>query len=117
MVGVKIYEHKGDFSSLVVAWKRVGVNTAFLSAGLAAQPDLMTLAKRNGIKTFIILPVFQNPEKLAANPEFYAVTGRGKRAEDDWVKFVCPSRDQYRAERLEYIKHLVRTCQPDGLSP
>ncbi len=116
MVGAKIYEYKGDFSSLVAEWKRVGINTAFLSADLAEKPELMALARKNGIATFIILPVFQNPEWLAANPEEYAVTGRGKRAEDDWVKFVCPSRDDYRAERLEYVRRLLKTCEPDGLS-
>ncbi len=116
MVGAKIYEYKGDFPSLVMEWKRVGINTAFLSADLASKPELMALARENGISTFIILPVFQNPERLAANPDEYAVTGRGKRAEDGWVKFVCPTRDDYRAERLEYVKKLVKTCQPDGLS-
>lgn len=116
MVGAKIYEYKGDFPSLVAEWKRVGINTAFLSADLASKPELMALARENGISTFIILPVFQNPERLSARPAEYAVTGRGKRAEDGWVKFVCPSRKEYRAERLEYVKNLVQTCQPDGLS-
>ncbi len=116
MVGAKIYDYKGDFSSLVAAWKRSGINTAFLSADLAGKPELMDLARKSGIATFIIFPVFQNPEWLAANPEEWAITGRGKRAEDDWVKFVCPNRDDYRAERLEYVRRLLATCQPDGLS-
>lgn len=116
MVGAKIYEYKGDLSSLVAEWKRVGINTAFLSAELAAKPELMTLARKNGIATFIILPVFQNPERLAAHPEERAITGRGKPAEDDWVKFVCPNREAYRTERLEYIRRLIKTCNPDGLS-
>lgn len=116
MVGVKIYDYKGDFSALVSGWKKLGINTAFVSADLAAQREFMTLAKKNGIATFIILPVFQNPEKLAVSPEYHAVTGQGKRAEEDWVKFVCPSRSDYRTERLQYIRHLLQTCQPDGLS-
>ncbi|HYK92172.1 MAG TPA: hypothetical protein VE398_25645, partial [Acidobacteriota bacterium] len=40
----------------------------------------------------------------------------GRRAEDDWVKFVCPNQEKYRAERLDYIRNLINTCQPDGLS-
>ncbi len=116
MVGAKIYEFKGEFPSLVAEWKKVGISAAFLSADLASKQDLMALARNNGISTFIILPVFQNPEWLAAHPDEYAITGRGRRAEDDWVKFVCPTRDDYRAERLEYVKNLVRTCRPDGLS-
>ncbi|HYK87154.1 MAG TPA: hypothetical protein VE398_00170, partial [Acidobacteriota bacterium] len=70
MIGVKIYEYKGDYSSLLVSWERVGVNTVFLSADLASQPQLMAMARQHGITTYIILPVFQNPEKLAANPEY-----------------------------------------------
>ncbi len=116
MVGVKIYEYKGDFGDLVARWKKVGVNTAFVSADLASQQTFMTLARQNKIATFIILPVFQNPEALVAHPEYYAVTGQGKKAESDWVKFVCPNREEYKAERLEYIRNLIKSCQPDGLS-
>jgi len=116
MIGVKIYEYKGDMTELVARWKHIGVNTAFVSADLASRRDFMTLAKKSGIATFIILPVFQNPELLAARPEYSAVTGKGRRAEDDWVKFACPSREEYRAERLEYVRRLVTTCRPDGLS-
>jgi hypothetical protein len=116
MVGAKIYEYKGDFPALVSEWKRVGINTAFLSAELASKPELMALARNNGIATFIILPVFQNPERLTAHPEERAITGRGERAEDDWVKFVCPNREAYRNARLEYVRNLIATCNPDGLS-
>ncbi len=116
MIGVKIYEYKGDFAKLIAQWKAVGVNTAFVSADLASRREFMALSKENGIATYTILPVFQNPEILAAKPEYSAITGKGRRAEDDWVKFVCPSRDEYRNERLEYVRRLVTTCQPDGLS-
>ncbi len=116
MVGVKVYEYKGDFESLVASWKRVGVNTVFLSAELASRAELMSLARQQGIKTFIIFPVFQNAEKLASNPDLFALTGTGRKAEDDWVKFVCPNRDEYRSERLAYARDLIEKCQPDGLS-
>jgi hypothetical protein len=116
MIGVKIYDFEGDIANLIKRWKELGVNAAFVSADLAQQGSFMALVRSNHIATYIILPIFQNPEMLAANPGYYAVTGKGKRAEEDWVKFVCPNRNDYRMNRLAYIKHLVETCQPDGLS-
>ena len=116
IVGVKIYEYKKDFGPLFSQWKNLGVNHACVSVDLAKNQEFRRQAQANRISTWIILPVFYNPEKLKQNPEFYARTATGEKAEKDWVQFVCPSRTDYRAERLEFIRNLLRECQPDGLS-
>jgi hypothetical protein len=116
IVGVKIYEYKKDFAQLISLWKTLGINHAFVSIDLARNRDFMSRAKANGIITWVILPVFYNPEKLKQDPDLYARTAAGGRAEKDWVQFVCPSRADYRAERLEFIRNLLKECQPDGLS-
>lgn len=116
VIGVKLYEYNQDFKQLVARWKSLGINHAFLSAELAQDKGFREAAKANGIFTWIIFPVFYNPEKLAQAPEFYARTAAGKRAEKEWVQFVCPTRTDYRSERLEFLRNLLRDCQPDGLS-
>jgi hypothetical protein len=116
MVGAKIYEYSGDFARLFEAWREVGVNTAFVSPALASNPEFRALAKKNGVAMFIIFPVFFDDEELAAHPDLYAVTDRGRRAEDDWVKFVCPTRSDYLARKVEELGTLVRETDPEGVS-
>jgi hypothetical protein len=116
MVGVKIYEYSGSFPALFEAWRQTGINTVFVSPGLISNPEFRSLAKKNGIATFIIFPVFFNAEELTRRPDLYAVTDKGIRAEEDWVKFVCPTRPDYLAEKVGELRKLVRETDPEGIS-
>lgn len=116
MIGVKIYEYAGSFSKLFEEWHSLGVNTAFVGAALGADPEFKALAKKNGITRFLIFPVFFDDAELEKDPGLYAVKSDGERAEDDWVKFVCPTREDYRCRKIEEAKRLVREVDPDVLS-
>ena len=116
MIGVKIYERAGDFPELFREWRSLGINTAFVSAALASNPEFRQLAQKNKVALFIILPTFFNPEALKEKPDLAAITSEGKPAREEWVEFVCPSREDYRARQIEYVKGLVRDCDPDGIS-
>jgi hypothetical protein len=116
IVGVKIYEYAGSFPKLFEEWRSLGINTAFVGAGLGADPEFKALAKKNGITTFLIFPVFFDAAALEKDPGLYAMKSDGTRAEDDWVKFVCPTREDYRGRKIEEAKRLVREVDPDVLS-
>jgi uncharacterized lipoprotein YddW (UPF0748 family) len=116
LIGVKIYEHGGDFGKLFLEWRRLGINTAFVSPALESNREFRELARKNGLATFIIVPIFFNAEELEKRPDLYAFTARGEKASDDWVKFVCPTRQDYRSQRIEYVRNLVRDFNPDGIS-
>jgi hypothetical protein len=116
MIGVKIYEHEGSLLQLFEEWRLIRVNTVFVSPALAAQGQFRELARKQGISVFLILPVFSNPEELKKDPGLYALTDRGEKAKDDWVEFVCPTRQDYRSRRIDWIKTLVRELDPDGIS-
>lgn len=116
IVGAKIYDYTGSFPALFRAWHETGINTAFVSPALQSNPEFRALAKKNGIATYIIFPVFFDAEELARRPELYAVTDSGGRAEEEWVKFVCPTRPDYRNAKLEHLRKLVRETDPDGIS-
>jgi hypothetical protein len=116
LIGVKIYNHDGALAPLFDAWKKLEINTAFVGLELAARPEFFAEARRHGVATYIIVPVFFNPEKLAASPDLWAITGEGRKAKDDWVEFVCPTRPEYRRERLDLMKKLAVELRPDGLS-
>ncbi len=116
LVGVKIYEAVPDTDALFREWHRLGVNTAFISSALAESGSFIPAARRAGIRTLVVTPVFYNPGYLAEHPEAWAITGRGERARQDWVEFVCPSREDYRQQRAREALLLLRTARPDGLS-
>lgn len=116
IIGVKIYERPGSVPALFARWKELGINTAFVSAVLGADPEFKALARKNGVMTFLIFPVLFGGPDLDARPERYAVRADGTRAEDEWVKFACPTRSDHRSEKLEELRRAVREVDPDVLS-
>jgi len=116
MVGAKIYEHAGSFPALFEAWRETGINTAFVSPALERNPEFRGLARKNGVATYIIFPVFFDADELAKRPDLFAVTDKGVRAEDSWVKFVCPTRRDFLAKKIEDLKTLVKETDPEGVS-
>jgi hypothetical protein len=116
IIGIKVYDTDADFRALFEEWRSLGINTAFVSPALAAKPGFRYLAREGGIDIFLILPIFFNDEALTAHPELQAVNKDGKPAVDDWVKFICPSREDYRKERVEWVRKLVQDLDPDGIS-
>jgi|WetSurSiteA1Bulk_404760.scaffolds.fasta_scaffold00725_6 hypothetical protein len=116
IIGVKIYEYSGDCEALADRWAATGINTAFVSTTLAASDTFRNALRRHNIGAYIIFPVFQNPDVLGHDSSLYAITGKGLKAKDDWVEFVCPSRRDYRAARVDEIADLVHRLDPDGIS-
>ena len=58
IIGIKIYEYKGDYIALAARWNEMGINTAFISNTLAANDIFRQALKKNKISTYIIFPVF-----------------------------------------------------------
>ncbi len=116
IIGMKIYEYSDDFNVLTDKWKEMGINTAFVSKELAANADFRKSLKERDLKVYIIFPVFYNPELLKHDSTLYAITDKGKKAKDDWVEFVCPSRTAYRTLKINEAANLVNKLEPDGLS-
>jgi len=116
LVGAKIYEHSGPYDLLFEHWNDLGINTGFCSQDLISEREFMEQAHDHGISTFLIFPVFFNPEAIAHSPELAAINKDGHAAAEEWVEFVCPSRESYRQEVVEKARHLVREHGPDGIS-
>ncbi|MCK5645700.1 MAG: hypothetical protein KAH97_02910 [Anaerolineales bacterium] len=114
--GVKIYDTQRDFSSLFEEWRTLRINSAFVSGHLLSRNSFREMAHAAEITLFVILPIFYDKKALKDSPELYAVTSQGKIAEDEWVRFVCPSREEFLQKKIEYIINLIREFQPDGIS-
>lgn len=116
IIGVKIYDHQGSFDHLFEEWKSIGINTVFASKELLSNKAFRERAVNNQIKTFVILPIFNDEAVLNENPEAYAITSDGELAIDDWVNFACPSNADFKKDKVESIVNFVKTYNPDGLS-
>jgi hypothetical protein len=116
IIGVKIYEFEGTLENLFEEWRSLGINTAFVSKSLLSNQKFRDLAKKNSITTFVILPIFYNPEALKRDPDLYAITDKGEIAKEEWVEFVCPTRVKYKKQRIADIKQIVQEFNPDGIS-
>ncbi len=116
ITGIKIYDYNGNYEVLASEWRHMGINTCFAGSGLTGNPEFRKALKKNKIKTFLIFPVFQNPEILKKDTSLYALTDNGMKAVSDWVEFVCPSRKAYRASKIKEAADLIRKYNPDGIS-
>ncbi len=116
LIGAKIYEHSGSYATLFRQWNDMGINTGFCSQDLIADNEFMEQAREHGISTYLIFPVFFNPEALALSPDLAAIKQDGSAAAEEWVEFVCPSREDYRRQVVEKARQLVRAHHPDGIS-
>lgn len=116
IIGVKIYDHSGSFEQLFDEWNSIGINTVFASKDLLSNHDFKERAINNQIKTFVILPIFNDEASLKENPEAYAIKSNGELAIDDWVKFACPSNADFKKDKVESIINFVKDYNPDGLS-
>jgi hypothetical protein len=115
MIGVKVYNIDRDLKSLFEEWSDLGINTVLASPSVINE-QFTALAEKYDINTFLILPIFFDTEALKADPDLYAFTDKGEKAIDDWVEFVCPSREDYRKIKIEEIVKLVKDLDPDGIS-
>ncbi len=114
--GAKIYEFDKPLPKLFEEWRELSFNTAFVSTGLYSRPEFRKLARKDGIDTFVIFPVFFDADKLAKQPGLYSITQTGEKAKDDWVQFVCPTRREFLNEKKAEIRRLIREYDPDGIS-
>lgn len=93
-----------------------GVNTAILHPGFFSDRRMIEALDKNRMGLWLNLPVFYNPEFLAANPDYYSLTSWGQRAIQDWCHFVCPSREDYLENFVREKTALAARLQPEFIS-
>lgn len=114
--GMKLYQVPESYDSLLQTWKNIGFNTVYAREYILEDEKFHEANKKYGFKTFLISLIFFNPEFLQENPSYYAIDQNGNKAQDEWVHFVCPNREDYINLKIEEIKSNVERCKPDYLS-
>jgi len=116
MIGIKIYAVDKDLVEYSLEWQSLGINTVFLGEPLISDGSFRDFEDKTNLTTFLIIPIFYNTMALKNDPDLYAITGLGQKAQQDWVSFICPSRQGYQQARIEYITSLIQRVNPDGIS-
>ena len=116
LVGVKIYNWDGDYFDLFKKWKETGINTVFASPELLSDVKFREGLRSQGIKSFLIFPIFFDAEALENEPDLFAIGNDGHPAIDDWVQFVCPTREEFLEKKVDQARLLVKKIQPDAIS-
>lgn len=116
IVGVKIYDYTDNYRTLFEKWNQIGINSVFASVKLLSDDEFKSYAQNFGIKTFAILPIFYSEEDLNADSSLFAITQNGNLAEKEWVKFICPSAEAYKNNKIKFITNFVEQHHPAGIS-
>ncbi len=116
IIATKIYNKPKDVDKLFIKFNEAGINTIFGSTEFLSDETIKRKAKDYGISTFGIFPIFYDPIALAEDSTLWAMTNDGKRAEEEWVKFVCPSSEEFKSQKIEYMKKFIEKNDPTGIS-
>lgn len=116
MTGLKIYRVPDDFESFIIKIKKLNIDSLFVGDDAAADLEFINKLKSTNIKVYFVFQSFYNPKYLEMNLSSYAITENGNRAEDEWVKFVCPTDPLYHIELKKRLKTTIELYEPDGIS-
>lgn len=116
ILGAKVYHAVRSPQELVKFAKSLGLNTLFVGDELAESLELREHCRAAGLKYFLILRTFNDPE--AARQDFSLVSidrdGKPGRRQDDAM--ICPSREDFRRAKLQRIKAAIQRLKPDGIT-
>jgi hypothetical protein len=114
--GLKIYDTSRNLPSLFDEWRDLNINSLYVGERLLSNNAFRKMAHRYKMRLFAITPIFYDKVALENSPELFARTNHGEIARDDWVRFVCPTREEFILEKIESLVQLLKIYEPDGLS-
>lgn len=112
MLGVKVYDSSFCTDRYLDSLQQVGFNTVFLGRGALNQTVADNLNRR-GLFWNIVEPVF-----LVTEDEQCALATQinGSPAEDDWVRFACPTDSEHLDHVRKRIESDILQFNPPGVS-
>ncbi len=116
MTGIKMYSVPADITGTISRMKSLSIDTVFLGGEAGLSKILIEEFKESGIDLYLVFPVFYDPEFLQNHEECFSITRSGEKASIDWVRFVCPSREDFLESKCEKIKQLILDYKPSGIS-
>lgn len=116
ILGAKVYRGGQDPQQLIDLAKNLGVNTLFVGDELARSSEFRWQCAKAGLKYFLIVRTFNDPEAAADDATLVSVDRAGQPARRDGDVMICPSRPDFRQKKMQGIKTEVERLHPDGLT-
>jgi hypothetical protein len=116
ILGAKVYRGGQNPQRLIELAKSLGVNTLFVGDELARSSEFRAQCSKAGLKYFLIVRTFNDPEAAAQDPTLVSVDRAGNPARRDGDVMICPSRADFREKKLQRIKAEIERLHPDGLT-
>jgi hypothetical protein len=116
ILGAKVYRPVRDAKELVTFAKSLGLNTLFVGDELATSLPFREECRKAGLKYFLIIRTFNDPEAAQQNPSLVSVSREGRQARRDGDVMICPSRADFRRHKMESIRSALERMQPDGVT-
>ena len=112
MLGVKVYDSSFCTPAHLDRLQELGFNTVFLGRGVLKSSVTEDLSRR-GLFWNIVEPVFLVDEDESCS---LATLKDGSPAEDDWVRFACPTDPVHMNHVMERIRSDIQQFNPPGVS-
>ena len=113
MFGIKIYEAPSDIDAVIRKWKDIGFDTVMTGRNCLKNTDFIREIHSAGLKLSVVEPVFLVPDEAekaecAGGKKNDALFDRalledGSPAEEDWVRFICPTDERWLSHVYERI--------------
>ena len=116
ILGAKVYRAVREPKQLVEFAKSLGLNTLFVGDELAASLPFREQCRAAGLKCFVIIRTFNDPEAAKADPTLVSIDREGRPARRNGDAMICPSRQDFRHAKLEQIRAAIKRLKPDGIT-
>ena len=116
ILGAKVYRPVRASGKLVQFAKSLGVNTLFVGDELAHSQPFREACRRAGLKYFLIIRTFNDPEAAQQDPTLVSIDREGRPARRGDDVMICPSRADFRRQKMQRIRAAIERLQPDGVT-
>jgi hypothetical protein len=111
-----VFDSEIDVNAFARSCREWGIDTPCLHPDLLDDGRMARALDRQGLRSWLNIPVFCDPKYLESHPDSYAVTNLGRPAARDWLHFVCPSRDDYLDGAIEALRRHLAQLSPAVVS-
>lgn len=116
ILGAKVYRPVREANELTELAKSLGLNTLFVGDELGGSVSFREECRKVGLRYFLIVRTFNDPEAGERDSSLVCIDRQGRPARRAGDVMICPSRADFRREKIDRILMAIRRLSPDGVN-
>lgn len=109
-----VFNPEADFDACGKICRKYNIGSIVTNPYIYELEKFQQAMKDNNIDIIYNFPVFCNTEYLAAHPENYCITSKGRRATGaEWLHFVCPLDENHFSMQKEHVAKILEAYNPE----